>query len=200
MEMQVKGGAAILLLLLGTWVSSTCLAADDLAYDPQGQLRRRQDNYVHFAVRRCMYNVMSGQLQQGVRDSEKITLTGMSVCAGPLVQSLQAQGISPEDVTDYVIRTSQEVLASIPGAQPVPPNPAASGDISRRAEDEFSQNFVCPERFKTEQESKLALTRSAEWYGSHSPTFTEEGFLAFRKRLLRRHACAKSLRNLQEAP
>lgn len=72
-------------------------------------------------------------------------------------------------------------------------------DISELSEDEFNRQFKCPETFIDDDQSKTALADMLKWYAAHNSTVTAEDFVKYRMKILEKHRCEVTLRNIRNA-
>ncbi len=92
-----------------------------------------------------------------------------------------------------------------PGAAPARPTLSATALDGRMAsirsmnEMQFDEQFRCPESYATDPERAVALAESAVWLQSRSGRITQAGLEEFRIKLLTRHNCAQTLRNIHDA-
>lgn len=73
-------------------------------------------------------------------------------------------------------------------------------EVSALTEQEFNNQFRCPETYANEEESKQAFADSFVWYESHNKNLTKEslldGFKTFRLQLLVNHKCDAAISNV----
>ena len=173
----------------------------DLKFDQKEADEDSTFRQMTIQTRDCMNESARAMLRLGERESERVVAFQLQACGGPLTEYMTSTlGRPTAQVASYARALAYDELNRIPGLSKAPESPTGeTRTVEHLSEAQFDRQFRCPESYSSESESKQALANMLKWYAARNPKVTVDEVISFRMKLLEKHGCRETLRNIENA-
>ena len=148
------------------------------------------------SIQSCMlYDGYAIAMDDSIRKELKLPPVTAYLTVGPYNQRLDSyasmvfKGYPLDDVKNYLHIEVQKLIHKYVGDERLK-------RVIEMSEDEFSNNFRCPETYLSETDKASAIDDEFTWLTAHLGSVTIEQIVDFRMKLLKSHQCEVTLNNI----